>query len=422
MKKAIAMISTAVALSAMGAENLNPNSIALGVNPYDYVVFKPKMQKKGGKVSPGDRGDRYNDHFQVIYDQTKKVYYAFWTQASRESDIDQHIAFSKSTDGLASWREPVVIAGGENKKIPRLKASWQQPLLSKKGRLYILWNQQMGLTTSGIEEMYGSYSDDGGESWKVPQKVAHWPVSDFPRKNGKYPSWCIWQRPLRLGPDDKFYVGVSHFATMVNFISYDNVDNNPSVANMTFTCYQKGEERALRAPAIPGSTYGRQCDEASIVKLPDGRLFAILRTKCGYICWSQSRDSGRTWDETKLLKDAEGKPYLHPCSPCPMYDWKGCEVGSGIYYALVHDTFDFKNKSAWQTRGPLYLIAGRFDPDGEQPVKFIKPKLFAPRKFENSFYTSYTVDEKGQGVLWFNDMKYYLLGRKIGPEWFNFEK
>lgn len=35
----------------------------------------------------------------------------------------------------------------------------------------------------------------------------------------------------------------------------------------------------------------------------------------------------------------------------------------------------------------------------------------------NSFYTSYTVVD-GQGVLWFNDMKYYLLGRKIGPEWF----
>ena len=42
-----------------------------------------------------------------------------------------------------------------------------------------------------------------------------------------------------------------------------------------------------------------------------------------------------------------------------------------------------------------------------------------PRKPElrNSFYTSYTVQD-GKGVLWFNDAKFYLLGREIGPEWF----
>ena len=45
------------------------------------------------------------------------------------------------------------------------------------------------------------------------------------------------------------------------------------------------------------------------------------------------------------------------------------------------------------------------------------PKLFAPRKSGNSFYTSYTILD-GQGVLWFNDRKYYLLGRRIGAEWF----
>ena len=64
-----------------------------------------------------------------------------------------------------------------------------------------------------------------------------------------------------------------------------------------------------------------------------------------------------------------------------------------------------------------FKIAGEFDPDGEQPVKFKAPKLFAPRKGGNSFYTSYCILD-GKGVLWYNDMKFYLCGRVVGPEWF----
>ena len=102
-----------------------------------------------------------------------------------------------------------------------------------------------------------------------------------------------------------------------------------------------------------------------------------------------------------------------------MYDWKGPEAASGKYFALVHQTFDFNEpkRNAYQHRGPLYLIAGEFDPAGEQPVKFKAPKLFAPRKGGNSFYTSYCILD-GKGVLWYNDMKFYLCGRIIGPEWF----
>ena len=131
--------------------------------------------------------------------------------------------------------------------------------------------------------------------------------------------------------------------------------------------------------------------------------------------WTQSRDDGGTWQAPRPLEKPNGEKFLHCCSPCPMYDWKGCEAGSGTYFALIHNTYDFSRKD--QVRGPLYLIAGTFDPTGEQPVRFAEPKLFAPRKSGNSFYASYTVDENGVGILWFNDMKYWLLGRRIGSEW-----
>ena len=121
----------------------------------------------------------------------------------------------------------------------------------------------------------------------------------------------------------------------------------------------------------------------------------------------------------KFLRDREdGRPFLHPRSPCPIYDWKGPEAGSGTYFAFIHNTFDFNGKTAYQKRGPLFLIAGRFDPSSEQPIVFGPPKPFAGRgDVWNSFCTSYTVVD-GEGVLWYPDAKFYLLGCRIGKEWF----
>jgi hypothetical protein len=143
-----------------------------------------------------------------------------------------------------------------------------------------------------------------------------------------------------------------------------------------------------------------------------------MRTCAGHPFWSQSRDDGVTWSKPQKLLDKDGgTAYLHSRSPCPIYDWKGCEAASGYYFALVHNTFDFDAKKEYQNRGPLYLIAGRFNPDAEQPIEFGEPKLFAPRRGGNSFYSSYTIVD-GKGILWFPDMKFYLLGREIGDEWF----
>ena len=104
-----------------------------------------------------------------------------------------------------------------------------------------------------------------------------------------------------------------------------------------------------------------------------------MRTCAGHPFWSQSRDDGVTWSKPEKLLDRDGgTPYLHPRSPCPIYDWKGCEAAGGYYFALVHNTFDFNGEREYQNRGPLYLIAGRFNPDAKQPIEFSEPKLFAP--------------------------------------------
>ena len=391
------------------------------INRPDYVVFVPHQPRDPAKRNAAQPGDTYNDHFQVIAHEG--AYYAFWTQASREADIDQHIAFSKSMDKGESWSAPVILAGSPNKKNPALLASWQQPMFSTSGRLYCLWNQQTTSRGPHCGQMFGAYSDDKGDTWSAPKMVAMPRMLRDPEDPLVPPSWCNWQRPLRLGKGGRYFVGVSRHgkapaeakaSCMLDFLQFDNIDDNPAVDALKLSFFSTNE-KALK---VEHPKFGSAAEEIGLVKLPDGRLFGLMRTSAGHPFWTQSRDGGETWSQPKPLLDRDGgTPYLHPRSPCPLYDWKGCEAASGLYFALVHNTFDLEGKSEYQKRGPLYLIAGRFDPNAEQPIAFAAPKLFAERENGNSFYTSYTVAD-GQGILWFPDHKFYLLGRIIGEDWF----
>ena len=424
--KLLAMSVTAVVLVAAGCVCADGESVEedIRVNRPDYVVFVPRhaAPAKGEQVTPErlrETGDTYNDHFQVIEDPQRKLLYAFWTQATWEGCEDQHIAFAKSADRGCTWTAPVVLAGSSCRAFPKLRASWQQPMLAKTGRLYCLWNQQTTSRPPHYGQMFGVYSDDAGETWQGLQQVPFAKRMDQDDADPLVPPyWCNWQRPLRLGRDGRFFVGCSRHGKAdydakscckIEFWQFENIDDDPAVCDIRFSVFAKNRDM------LTVERHG--VEEASVVKLPDGRLFAQMRSSTGSPVWSQSCDGGRTWSAAKKLLDAEGTPIPHPMSPCPLYDWKGPEAGSGTYFTLVHMTFD-PTKGPYQTRGPLYLLAGRFDPDADQPIRFAAPKLFAPRKTGNSFYTSYTVVD-GQGVLWFNDRKYYLLGRKIGAEWFD---
>ena len=108
----------------------------IDVVPHDFTVYVPRQPRTESERDIHQPGDTFNDHFHVLEDPSRGLLYAFWTQATREADIDQHIAFSKSVDKGVTWTPPVVLAGSPNKKNPALLASWQQPMLAKSGRLY----------------------------------------------------------------------------------------------------------------------------------------------------------------------------------------------------------------------------------------------------------------------------------------------
>ncbi len=89
---------------------------------------------------------------------------------------------------------------------------------------------------------------------------------------------------------------------------------------------------------FPGHPEISACQEPSIVKLPDGRLFCVMRTASGSPFWSVSADGGETWTRPRrLLRKDGGEPLLHPLSPCPIYDVGGNTAGSGRYVLFIHN-------------------------------------------------------------------------------------
>ena len=386
----------------------------------DYVVFIPS-------VEPWIIGDVYNDHFQVFDSPRNDKIFAVWCQATVEGALDQHIAFSESFDKGKTWETPQILAG--NRTIAEglanggAIASWGFPLVSKSGRIYILYNQFVpGKVSTARQQtgiMMGIYSDDDGDTWTNPEEIAI-PRSIYDHPDADIPAeWIVWQKPLRLGKNGNYLVGVSRHANpsfketlrvATQFIHFDNLDDNPPVKDLVVRWVQTNEN-ALRA--------GNNCEEPAIVKLPDGRLFCVMRTGMGSPYWTQSRDDGETWSEPMplLMKDG-GDIIPHPTSPCPIYDAKGNEAASGLYFLFTHNTFDHSDPNPWQNRGPLFLFPGRFQKDAEQPVWFEEnQKPFINRPSNNSFYTSVTVLD-GKTVLWYNDQKLYLLGRVIGDDFF----
>jgi len=303
-------------------------------------------------------------------------------------------------------------------------------MISKSGRLYCLWNQETTVKKHLCGMMYGRYSDDGGESWSEAEQVPFPRRFDMDPANPEIPpSWCNWQRPLRLGEGGRYLVGCSRHGKApydkrpgckVEFWQYDNIDDDPEIRDIKISFFSTdkdsfdAEKIETDVEFVPRE--GPAVEEACIVGLPDGRLFALMRSSLGHPVWSLSSDDGKTWSNPEILRFRDGgTPIDHPRSPCPIYDLGGPEARSGKYVAFVHNTFDFNSLTAYQNRGPLFKITGTFMPDAKQPIWFGEAEMFSPRETGNSFYTSFTAVD-GKSVLWFNDNKFYLFGKILSAE------
>ena len=403
----------------------------------DYVAYVPRSWD-------GSTNDSHNEHF-LVFDGPGGVRMTVWTQSPGipGKAPRNRIMFSHSPDGGVHWEAPRRIAGSAGPNDPAPMASWGFPMVSRSGRIYVIWNQNDG-SHGWIQMhtgwMYGRYSDDQGRTWSEPERI-EMPASPYDDATGKTPpEWIVWQIPMRdgggcftgythwLDPTRAFYKkieGWTQIESVCEFMRFENVDRNPRPRELWIR-YSAWGDKALRVP------YYRQplmsvAQEPSLVRLPDHSLFCAMRTNTGYIWYSVSKDDGATWSNPRpLLRKDAGLPILQPVSSCPIY-----QLGDGRFILLHHDhtgNMDARPEDTSNPRYPAFICLGEFRSGADQPVWFSESKLLmntggigvdgrpeSPgHKVQTGIgiYTSFTTSG-GNDILWYPDRKFFLLGKRI---------
>ena len=399
----------------------------------DYVVYRPDS-------IDGSTFDTGNEHF-LVFDGPDGSLMAVWTQSSYEGAGDHRIVFSRSEDEGRTWSPPRRVVGPRRPGDGRM-ASWGFPLVSRSGRIYVLYNQYQGIDDV-LHQITGTmdcvYSDDMGGTWSTPQTL--------PMKRGPHdhpdltvPSnWIVWQKPMR-DLQGRWFVGFTRWVSkavrtaphieswtawesVVEFMRFENVDDDPEPKDICITYSAWGKD-ALRVPHYNNPRLS-VAQEPSIVRLPDNRLFCVMRTMSGYIWYSVSEDDGRTWCNPRpLLRCDHGTPILQPLCCCPIYEY------SRGRYVLLHHNNDGRFQSCKpeetnKNRRPAFIALGEFRPNAEQPIWFSRSKEFMDndgvgigplKRIDIGVYPSVT-NRAGNFVLWHPDRKFFLLGKRITPEW-----
>ncbi|MDM8005991.1 MAG: sialidase family protein [Phycisphaerae bacterium] len=405
----------------------------------DYVVYVPQHWDSS-------KHDSHNEHF-LVFDGPDGSLMAVWTQALEQPGPKNRIVFSRSDDDGKTWAPPSHVAGPRTPDDPAHMASWAFPMVSRRGRIYVVYNQHQGI--SGWIPMHTGtmdavYSDDNGRTWSKPQTIPM-PKSPYDDPAGKIPAeWIVWQIPMR-DMNGGFFVGYTHWLnparatlkkvegwtqieSVCEFMRFENVDANPEPKDLKVTYSGWGDE-ALRVPHFMHPLVSI-AQEPSIVRLPDERLFCVMRTNSGCIWYSVSADDGRTWCNPRpLLRKDHGRPILQPVSCCPIY-----QLADGRYVLLHHNNrgdIQTKPEHTAEPRRPAFLALGEFRPTADQPIWFSESKQFMdndnigpnglskevdPKVNTNiGVYSSFTT-RGGNNVLWHPDRKCFLLGKKVSDQ------
>jgi hypothetical protein len=397
----------------------------------DYVVYVPRS-------TDGSTFDNENQHL-LVFDGPDGSLMAVWTQSSQWGTEDRHIMFTRSADDGVTWAAPTNIAGcrfpGDG-----YMARWAFPVTSRSGRTYVLYNQFHGLhdVLHFASTLDCVYSDDLGATWSRPGTVSL-PRGPYEHPDPRYGhNIIVWQQPQR-DRQGCWFTGYTHWIStavrtpphidswtaaecVVEFMRFENVDDDPSPQDIRITCSAWGED-ALRVPHYSNPLLSI-ASEPSHVRLPDGRLFCTMRTMSGYMWYSLSSDDGYRWCSPRpLLRRDHGLPILQPLCCCPLYP-----LADGRF-VLFHHNNDGRFQGCQpedtnRNRRPSFAALGEFRPHAEQPVWFSRSKQFMDndgvafppgRMVDTSSYPSFTT-RKGDNVLWHCDRKFFLVGKRVSAD------
>ncbi len=155
--------------------------------------------------------DGYNDHV-LVHCTAGGALVAVWTQGSREAASDLRVVCARSEDGGESWSLPQMIAGDDGRSGPM--ACFGFPVASRSGRLYCFYNQPV----DGGEHYFAGrlqcvYSDDEGRTWQAGQRDVPFRRTRFDHPDRRVPCACVvWQKPVR-DAQGRWIVGMSRWSS-----------------------------------------------------------------------------------------------------------------------------------------------------------------------------------------------------------------
>ena len=281
--------------------------------------------------------------------------------------------------------------------------------------------------------LFITYTDDDGRTFTPLEQVEFKKVAGFDNDDPAVPpTWIPYQPPLRISTG-KYVGGIARYMSKTKYMArwwtdcesvchmyvIENADDNPAPRDLKFTWTSM-----LKAPSRNSSDWS-VAQEASVIELPDKRLFCAFRTNYGSPWYSVSEDGGYHWRDTEVLRFGDGLPAMkHPLSPCPMFT-----DGNGNVFIFIHNHDG--NFGPWRPndlhdcRRPVFLVRGKFAPDAHQPVKFDTPEFFFDsngvpmgyheKRSDLALYGSMT-NINGQCVLWYPDRKHFICGKIIPKE------
>ena len=405
----------------------------------DYVLYLPPKPL-------GDDGD--NEHLQVV-ETPKGDLLAFWSQGAHEMSRDYRTVVSRSRDGGVTWSQPEMVAGPTDG--PGMTAAWALPVVSRSGRIYLLFNKHTGVIDASYSVtglLRCIYSDDDGHNWNEGTDLMVRTRSEYDHPDPTIPkNIIIWQPAIR-DAKGRYLVGVTRWSSpsqfppasgpkgyysdsRSEFLRFENLDRGPHPRDLQLTWLPEGDSISVPCPFEPHHSRGYSlAQEPAVVLLPDGRLFAVMRTISGKLWYTVSENAeAQVWSPAQVLCFRDGgEAMLHPKNTAPLYRLPD---GRYILFFQNHDGTGYGARGAGDmaARRPMFYSIGEFRPRARQPLWFSPAKLFCDTdnvavgpgnggpvggRTWLSFYGTMTYKDN-KPILWYPDRKHFLLGRKITP-------
>jgi hypothetical protein len=324
---------------------------------------------KNGFVIP-DEG--YSDQPYIVITNDGNWLCVMTTGHGVEGEGGQHVVATISKDKGKTWSALIDI-----EPAPGPEASWAVPLKTPGGRVYAFYsynkaNLRLVPNTNAAQKRVDTlgvyaykYSDDNGLTWSKDRYEIPIHTTDFDRDNNFGGStlffWGVskpiehkgavywgWNRVGRWGTPGTLVRSQGHFLTSDNLLT----EKDPARIRWRIL---PDSDNGLRAPK------GTIAEEANLVAMSDGQLYATYRTIDGYLCDAYSRDKGRTWTpDAYATYSPNGRRIKHPRAYAPV--WK---LKNGKYLLWFHNnggeaahTPEWGKGSYYQNRNPVWALGG----------------------------------------------------------------